>query len=185
MTEKIQIQKNGRNGWYRVIVNVTDQHSMGVIIQNKEARQFMNELRDVLNEPVEGNIEEDEVIIKYIPKIKTLKLLKCEMCFRITKIPKIKGLKMITIDECKNMKHVPKINGLNTILIDSCKFLKYIPKMNNLKYIKITCCPFIYIENTNTGVLFSWKLKKLKLHCIKIGYTLLTRNIQQYIVNIY
>jgi len=69
MTEKIQIQKNGRNGWYRVIVNVTDHNSVGVVINNKDARQFMNELRDVLGEPIEGNVDEDEVIIKYIPKI--------------------------------------------------------------------------------------------------------------------
>jgi hypothetical protein len=67
MTEKIQVTNNGRNGWYRVIINITDQNSVGVIINQKEGKQLFNDLRALLKEPIDGEIEKLEQVIKIVP----------------------------------------------------------------------------------------------------------------------
>jgi hypothetical protein len=69
MTEKIQVTNNGRNGWYRVIINITDQNSVGVIINQKEGKQLFNDLRELLKEPIDNVIEQLETTIKYVPTI--------------------------------------------------------------------------------------------------------------------
>lgn len=69
MIEKIQVANNGHNGWFRVIINITDQNSVGVIINQKEGKQLFNDLRALLNEPIDGEIEKLDPIIKLIPTI--------------------------------------------------------------------------------------------------------------------
>ena len=69
MTEKIQIVNNGHNGWYRVIINITDQNSVGVIINQKEGKQLFNDLRELLKEPIDNAIEQLETTFKYVPTI--------------------------------------------------------------------------------------------------------------------